>query len=62
MQKGGNDNLYQFFEEYDLNYEPMQKRYSTLASEYYRSFVSLYLEFEQLHSLNSLLLGKALLI
>jgi len=41
MQLGGNANLSEFFQHYDLNEESVQMRYRTKAAEFYRARVSL---------------------
>jgi hypothetical protein len=36
LETGGNQQLYKFFDYYDLNSETIQKRYFTKAAEFYR--------------------------
>jgi hypothetical protein len=39
MTLGGNKNLFEFFQTYDLNEEIMQMKYKTKAAEHYRAKV-----------------------
>jgi len=39
MTLGGNKNLFEFFQTYDLNEESMQMKYKTKAAEHYRAKV-----------------------
>jgi len=40
MSLGGNQKLKKYFEDFDLMDEPVQNRYKTQASVYYRQYVS----------------------
>lgn len=41
MSMGGNKNLFDFFDHYDLNEEGVQTKYNTKAADFYRQMVSL---------------------
>jgi hypothetical protein len=40
MDKGGNDSLFSFFEEYGLNAEDAKSRYGSKAASYYKKYLT----------------------
>jgi hypothetical protein len=36
MRSGGNQNLYDYFDSYDLNHENIKYKYRTVSADYYK--------------------------